>query len=319
MNGINYLKLVEEQLAKARGDHPRFCAELLKWRHLACYEGRRLKAREINDISDAPFGEDALEEKVAEALAAYARGGYADAREEFAQVAAVAIRCMEQCDQEILAGMIPRTMVMDAAAKNAPGKYTLEGTGAVHGKEKEAMASANETVTEACEKLKQKANGENVSCEGLVLEISQEEVWDSCDHIEAAHKREIEELQKKVDLLEKDVKAKEMRIEGLITNIRHLTAHVGKLDGEKLELQKQLREARTHEKGRRSAFPDSQAWNDDMYQAGYDAGYADSSWDGSSPLCLDQVCYDCETEYARGYDDGVLAGAAKKAGKESEE
>ena len=53
------------------------------------------------------------------------------------------------------------------------------------------MASENETVAEVCAKLKDVANGQNVSNDGLVIEISQEEIWDALDRIEAAHKREV--------------------------------------------------------------------------------------------------------------------------------
>lgn len=61
------------------------------------------------------------------------------------------------------------------------------------GKEPE-MASENETVAEVCAKLKEVANGQNVSNDGLVIEISQEKIWDALDRIEAAHKREVAEL-----------------------------------------------------------------------------------------------------------------------------
>lgn len=49
----------------------------------------------------------------------------------------------------------------------------------------------NETVAEVCGELKEVANGNNVSNDGLVVEISQEEIWSALDRIEAAHKREI--------------------------------------------------------------------------------------------------------------------------------
>ena len=56
------------------------------------------------------------------------------------------------------------------------------------------MASENETAAEVCAKLKEVANGQNVSNDGLVIEISQEEIWDALDRIEAAHNREVAEL-----------------------------------------------------------------------------------------------------------------------------
>lgn len=56
------------------------------------------------------------------------------------------------------------------------------------------MANENETVADICAKLKDVANGQNVSNDGLVLEISQEEIWDALDRIEAAHQREVAEL-----------------------------------------------------------------------------------------------------------------------------
>ena len=56
------------------------------------------------------------------------------------------------------------------------------------------MTNENETVAEVCAKLKEIANGQNVNNDGLVIEISQEEIWDALDRIEAAHKREIAEL-----------------------------------------------------------------------------------------------------------------------------
>ena len=56
------------------------------------------------------------------------------------------------------------------------------------------MTNENETVAEVCAKLKEIANGQNVNNDGLVIEISQEEIWDALDRIEAAHKREVEEL-----------------------------------------------------------------------------------------------------------------------------
>ena len=56
------------------------------------------------------------------------------------------------------------------------------------------MASENETAAEVCAKLKEVANGQNVSNGGLVIEISQEEIWDALDRIEAEHKREVAEL-----------------------------------------------------------------------------------------------------------------------------
>ena len=56
------------------------------------------------------------------------------------------------------------------------------------------MGSENETVAEVCAKLKEVANGQNVSNDGLVIEISQEEIWDALDRIEAAHQREVAEL-----------------------------------------------------------------------------------------------------------------------------
>ena len=57
------------------------------------------------------------------------------------------------------------------------------------------MASENETVAEVCAKLKEVANGQNVSNDGLVIEISQEEIWNAIDRIESAHKREVAKLE----------------------------------------------------------------------------------------------------------------------------
>lgn len=57
------------------------------------------------------------------------------------------------------------------------------------------MASENETVAEVCAKLKEVANGQNVSNDGLVIEISQEEIWDALDRIEAAHQRDVAKLE----------------------------------------------------------------------------------------------------------------------------
>lgn len=56
------------------------------------------------------------------------------------------------------------------------------------------MASKNETVEEVCGELKEVANGNNVSNDGRVVEISQEEIWGALDRIEAAHKRDVKEL-----------------------------------------------------------------------------------------------------------------------------
>ena len=54
--------------------------------------------------------------------------------------------------------------------------------------------SENETVADICAKLKDVANGQNVRNDGLVIEISQEEIWGALDRIEAAHQREVAEL-----------------------------------------------------------------------------------------------------------------------------
>ena len=64
------------------------------------------------------------------------------------------------------------------------------------------MTNENETVAEVCAKLKEIANGQNVNNDGLVIEISQEEIWDALDRIEAAHKREIAELRAKLKVAE---------------------------------------------------------------------------------------------------------------------
>ena len=62
------------------------------------------------------------------------------------------------------------------------------------------MTSENETVADVCAKLKEVANGQNVSNDGLVIEISQEEIWDALDRIEASHKREVAELRAKLKI-----------------------------------------------------------------------------------------------------------------------
>ena len=53
------------------------------------------------------------------------------------------------------------------------------------------MESENDTVAEVCAKLKEVANRQNVSNDGLVIEISQEEIWDALDRIESAGESEV--------------------------------------------------------------------------------------------------------------------------------
>ena len=64
------------------------------------------------------------------------------------------------------------------------------------------MTNENETVAEVCAKLKEIANGQNVNNDGLVIEISQEEILDALDRIESAHKREVAELRAKLKIAE---------------------------------------------------------------------------------------------------------------------
>lgn len=55
------------------------------------------------------------------------------------------------------------------------------------------------SVNEIASELKEKANGSNVDNNGLVIEISQDEIWDSCDNIIESHNREIEDFQSRYD------------------------------------------------------------------------------------------------------------------------
>lgn len=58
----------------------------------------------------------------------------------------------------------------------------------------EVSNAKNETIADICAKLKDVANGQNVRNDGLVIEISQEEIWVALDRIETAHQREVAEL-----------------------------------------------------------------------------------------------------------------------------
>lgn len=91
---IEILRLIENEFSKAVTKHPKFC-DLLADKQT---DWNRLKSimKSRNDEYAPPyFGENILLEEVAEAFNAYSQGDLKNALHEFAQVGAVAMRCMD--------------------------------------------------------------------------------------------------------------------------------------------------------------------------------------------------------------------------------
>ena len=102
---MSNIELVERELAAAKTKHPKFCDRATYFVRFGQRRWAQLVASQrANNEDDERRGclsaHSILIEELFEALEAYAAGRMADARVEWAQVAAVAIRAMEMCDRE---------------------------------------------------------------------------------------------------------------------------------------------------------------------------------------------------------------------------
>lgn len=87
-----YFWMIHKELEKAIEKHPKFCDHFIDESRVSWAEGeKRIKAK--NSLPPE-YADCVLMEEVAEAFNAYSKGELDNALHEFAQVGAVAIRCM---------------------------------------------------------------------------------------------------------------------------------------------------------------------------------------------------------------------------------
>ena len=92
LNG--YLVAIKEELRKAEGKHPDFCEALLDPESRVSWAESEFRIKARNLFTKEWYADNVLMEEVAEAFSAYSNGELDNALHEFAQVGAVAIRCM---------------------------------------------------------------------------------------------------------------------------------------------------------------------------------------------------------------------------------
>ena len=92
--------MIHKELEKAIEKHPKFCDHFIDESARTWAEAEmRIKAR---NSQPPEYADCVLMEEVAEAFAAYSKGDLEHALQEFAQVGAVAIRCMSFVMEEKL-------------------------------------------------------------------------------------------------------------------------------------------------------------------------------------------------------------------------
>lgn len=90
---IEIRRLIENEFSHAVTKHPKFCDHFIDESARTWAESEmRIKAR---NSQPPEYADCVLMEEVAEAFAAYSKGELDNALHEFAQVGAVAIRCMD--------------------------------------------------------------------------------------------------------------------------------------------------------------------------------------------------------------------------------
>ena len=95
LNG--YLVAIKEELRKAEGKHPDFCEALLDPESRVSWADAESSIKRHNATSKE-YADNVLMEEMAEACAAIGAGDKDHAKQELAQVCAVAIRMMHRLD-----------------------------------------------------------------------------------------------------------------------------------------------------------------------------------------------------------------------------
>ena len=95
LNG--YLVAIKEELRKAEGKHPKFCEALLDPESRVSWADAESSIKRHNAKSKE-YADNVLMEEMAEACAAISSGHKDHAKQELAQVCAVAIRMMHRLD-----------------------------------------------------------------------------------------------------------------------------------------------------------------------------------------------------------------------------
>lgn len=96
LNG--YLVAIKEELRKAEGKHPDFCEQMIDNESKPTWTESENKIKVRNYITDNRYADNVLMEEMAEACAAISAGDKDHAKQELAQVCAVAIRMMHRLD-----------------------------------------------------------------------------------------------------------------------------------------------------------------------------------------------------------------------------
>ena len=88
---IEIRRLIENEFANAVTKHPKFCKTMIDDEGGFSWEQSEIAIKKRNGDR---YADDVLLEEVAEAFNAYSKGDLDNALHEFAQVGAVAMRCM---------------------------------------------------------------------------------------------------------------------------------------------------------------------------------------------------------------------------------
>ena len=96
LNG--YLVAIKEELRKAEGKHPGFCEALLDPESRVSWAESESRIKARNAMTKDKYADNVLMEEMAEACAAISNGDNDHAKQELAQVCAVAIRMMYRLD-----------------------------------------------------------------------------------------------------------------------------------------------------------------------------------------------------------------------------
>lgn len=90
---IEIRRLIENEFSRAVTKHPKFCDHFIDESERTWAEAEtRIKAR---NSRPPEYADCVIMEEVAEAFSSYSKGDLDNALQEFAQVGAVAIRCMD--------------------------------------------------------------------------------------------------------------------------------------------------------------------------------------------------------------------------------
>lgn len=91
---IKIRNLIENEFSHAVTKHPKFCDAVLDPDSRVSWDESEFRIKARNAMTNE-YADNILMEEVAEAFSAYSKGELEHALQEFAQVGAVAMRCMD--------------------------------------------------------------------------------------------------------------------------------------------------------------------------------------------------------------------------------